>query len=295
MTVNEFISKWNVRFASNDTFDISAADLREFKDDTALLIQAGGTSGAPLAELVLPMPVTAGTWYITTAGIWEARGSFNASAPPQPGPNWRRVADFRPAITAASITDATAAGRSMLTATSATVQLALVDKLDIPAGKYGDNPAFTRAYTTAGAIEYLFQRQMQLAATIPAAVTAPAAPTAGQVDDTADTFSFLPNPAYASFASYKVNGLPGVTGAVMLDATNSYVAGSRIYIKVVGVVAKGGLAVYVAGSGNVPDGKVLTNTDPFTGTGTSPTPSEALVILDAQGDDAVTISLVTAS
>jgi hypothetical protein len=56
-----------------------------------------------------------------------------------------------------------------------------------------------------------------------------------------------------------------MTGAVALDGTNSYVSGSRIYIKVVGPVAKGGLGVYVAGSGTVPDGQVLTNADPFTG------------------------------
>jgi hypothetical protein len=62
-----------------------------------------------------------------------------------------------------------------------------------------------------------------------------------------------------------VNGLPGVTGAVALDSANSYVLGNRIYIKVVGAVPKGGLAVYVAGSGNVPDGAVLTNDTPFTG------------------------------
>jgi hypothetical protein len=93
----------------------------------------------------------------------------------------------------------------------------------------------------------------------------PEAPTAGDVNDIGDTFSFLPNPAYPSFAQYKVAGLPGVTGAVVLDGTNSYVQGPRIYIKVVGAVAKGGLAVYVAGSGNVPDGQVLTNAEAFTG------------------------------
>jgi hypothetical protein len=108
-----------------------------------------------------------------------------------------------------------------------------------------------------------------IANTVPAtaAVAPPAAPTTGQVDDAADTFSFLPNPAYPAFAQYKVAGLPGVTGAVALDATNSYVQGNRIYVKVVGAVAKGGLAVYVAGSGPIPDGKPLLNADPFTGTG----------------------------
>jgi hypothetical protein len=103
------------------------------------------------------------------------------------------------------------------------------------------------------------------------APTKPGAPTNGQVDDTSDIFSFLPNPAYPSFAQYKVAGLPGITGAVALDAVNSYVQGPRIYIKVVGPVAKGGLAVYVAGSGNVPDGAVLINAEAFTGVITPPT------------------------
>jgi hypothetical protein len=110
------------------------------------------------------------------------------------------------------------------------------------------------------------------------AVGAPpqSAPTAGVVDDIGDTFSFLPNPAYPSFAQYKANGLPGVTGAVVLDGTNSYVQGARIYVKVVGAVAKGGLAVYVAGSGNMPDGQVLTNAEPFTGVAPTPTPPTAI-------------------
>jgi hypothetical protein len=101
--------------------------------------------------------------------------------------------------------------------------------------------------------------------TTPPDNSAPKAPTNGAVDDMADTFSFIANPTYPSFAQYKVAGLPGVTGAVVLDATNSYVQGSRIYIKVVGPVAIRGLAVYVAGSGNVPDGAPLLNLEAFTG------------------------------
>jgi hypothetical protein len=112
------------------------------------------------------------------------------------------------------------------------------------------------------------------------AVPKPSAPTGGVVDDTGDTFSFLPTAAYPSFAQYMVAGLPGITGAVALDAVNSYVQGGRIYIKVVGAVAKGGLAVYVAGSGSIPDGQVLTNAEPFTGVVVTPpvttNPSAAL-------------------
>lgn len=108
--------------------------------------------------------------------------------------------------------------------------------------------------------------QLLISSTVVAAVPkAPAAPTAGQVDDTADTFSFLANPLFPAAAQYKVIGRPGVTGAEQLDTTNSYVQGGRIYIKVVGAVSKGGLAVYVAGSGSVPDGQALANNEAFTG------------------------------
>jgi hypothetical protein len=123
---------------------------------------------------------------------------------------------------------------------------------------------------------------------------APAAPTAGQVDDQGDTFSFLANPAFPSFASYKVGGLPGVTGAMYLDGTNSYVQGERIYLKVVGAVAKGGLAVYVAGSGNRPDGAALSNAEPFTGT-TTPPLTEGLANFQAIGSDGVSTFTATGS
>lgn len=106
-----------------------------------------------------------------------------------------------------------------------------------------------------------------IASTIQAAAAPgqPDAPTAGVVNDIGDTFSFLPTSAYPSFAQYKVAGLPGVSGAVVLDGTNSYVQNGRIYVKVIGAVATGGLAVYVAGSGNIPDGKPLLSNADFTG------------------------------
>jgi hypothetical protein len=276
MTINDFIIKWNIRFATNDTFEIDEQDFREFKNDIAAFLSAAPGSSPALSELVLPQPVIADNLYLTGSAIWAARSSFNAVAPPMPGPNWRLVVSFAPTITAVSITDASPAGRSLLTAVSASVQLGLLDVLDIKAGQEGTHPAFTRAYQADGLLLFLLKGLMQVQQvqqTIKQ-VSPPAAPTAGQVDDNADTFSFLPNPAYPSFAQYKVNGLPGVTGAVVLDATNSYVSGSRIMVKVVGAVAKGGLAVYVAGSGGAPDGQVLTNAEAFTGTATpTPTPS----------------------
>jgi hypothetical protein len=139
----------------------------------------------------------------------------------------------------------------------------------VPIGATTSYPAFT---TQDAVNRWLLARnptviqQMQ-------APSPPAAPTNGQVDDEADTFSFSVNPAYPSFAQYKVAGLPGVMGAVALDGINSYISDNRIHVKVVGSVSKGGLAVYVAGSGSIPDGKPLTNASPFTSTAVVVTPA----------------------
>jgi hypothetical protein len=96
-------------------------------------------------------------------------------------------------------------------------------------------------------------------------ITQPDAPTDGVVDDIGDTFSFLPVPGYPTIFSYKAFGLPGTTTTVAFDASNSYMQNGRIYLRVVGPVQIGGLAVYVAGSGSLPDGKQLLNKDAFTG------------------------------
>jgi hypothetical protein len=230
--------------------------------DNASLVSYVAALGHTLSEYLPPMATQQGRWYLAGTGIWEAKSNFNAAAPPAAGAYWRLVVDFGDALTA------TAAGKALLAAPTATAQRQLLDIFITTASQYGaGQPAFTNAYQPDGALVYLLKQvdylRTQLAAS--ASPAKPAAPTNGQVDDTADTFSFLPNPAYPSFAQYKVNGLPGITGAVALDGQNSYVSGSRVCIKVVGAVAKGGLAVYVAGSGAVPDGAVLTNADAFTG------------------------------
>ncbi|MVN76933.1 hypothetical protein GO988_11415 [Hymenobacter sp. HMF4947] len=231
---------------------------------TAFVLATLASNGQGLSALVLPQSVLAGHWYLTASGIWEARRNFSASADPVNGANWLLKAGFAgqaSTITAAAITDASDAGRRMLTAASADAQRALLNNPHIAPNQYGVHPGWTSEDGPQGLWQWVIKSILAVQG-----VKAPAAPTAGQVDDTADTFSYLPNPDYPSFAQYKVAGLPGVTGAVVLDATNSYVSGNRIYIKVVGPVNKGGLAVYVAGSGNVPDGAPLTNADPFTGT-----------------------------
>lgn len=285
LTITEFIQKWNAGFADNEFQNISEATFRAFKDDVAGLVQTSSVGGRPLTELALPMAVLGGGWYLTENGLWEARRDFNASQPPLNGPNWRRVSDYRPAVATADLTDASAAGRQLLTAADCAAQLSLLDTLAIAAGQYGNHPAFTRAYTSQGLLLWLLQAVTRQATV--RAPQAPAAPTAGQVDDEGNTFSFVANPAYPSFAQYKVNGLPGVVGAVALDAVNSYAQGGRIYIKVVGAVAKNGLAVYVAGSGIVPDGDVLSNAEPFTGA--------ALVVTPPPANQAPTVNLTGSS
>jgi hypothetical protein len=286
-----FVQKWNNRFEDNDMFEIGADDLREFGQDVA--DSFGDLGEHRFNELVLPQNVIGSKWYITDTGVYEARRNFVASSAPVNGPNWRLIAGFqgqRTSLNAADILDASEAGRTMLKAPTAAAQRALVNNPGIAQNQYAlpgtTHPGWTTEDGDAGSWKWVIQGILALQAKPTVQVPlAPAAPTAGQVDDTADTFSFLPNPIYPSFAQYKVAGLPGVTGAVVLDATNSYVQGNRIYVKVVGTVAKGGLAVYVAGSGSVPDGKPLTNADPFTGTAvvTPPTPTNQAPTVNLTG------------
>ncbi len=245
-----------------------------------LLAIAGGKT---LNELVLPQSVQGGNWYLTSSGIWEARSSFNAQANPISGPYWRLVAGFAGQLTTlpvASLSDATDAGRAMLTAPSAAAQRALVNNPRIPAGKYGSHPGFETEDGPAGSWAWVIQAILKLSSTplVPALAAKPAAPTAGQVDDIGDIFSFLPSVDAPSFASHKVSGLPNTTGAEWLSPANSYVQNGRICVRVAGTVPAGGLAVYVGASGSVPDGHVLTNNADFTANNVVPTVLGALAV-----------------
>ncbi len=233
-------------------------------------------SGKNLSELVLPQDVAAGNWYLTTDGFWEARRTFSATAAPANGPNWRLVASFTGQLTtisAANITDATDAGRQMLLAPTAAAQRALVNNPRIAAGQYGNHPAFSSEDGPNGLYAWLIKSVMTVAGV--QVVSAPAAPTNGQVNDVSKEFSLTANPAYPNYSQYKVNGLPGTTGPVYLSAANAYQVGSTIYVRVGSAVLRGNLAIYVAGTGNIPDGAPLVNGDAFTGaaTTTPPTPT----------------------
>jgi hypothetical protein len=240
-------------------------------------------AGKNLSELVLPQDVQGGNWYLTSSGFWEARSSFSAKAAPIPGPYWRLVAGFAGQLTTlpvANLSDATDAGRAMLTAPSAMVQRALVNNPRIPAGKYGAHPGFDTEDGPAGSWAWVIQAILTLSSTplVSTLVSKPTAPTAGQVDDIGDIFSFLPSVDAPSFASHKVAGLPNTTGAEWLSAANSYVQNGRICVRVVGAVPAGGLAVYVGASGSVPDGHVLTNNAAFTANNVVPTVPGALEV-----------------
>jgi hypothetical protein len=98
-----------------------------------------------IPELVLPQNVVAGQQYVTASGIWVARSSFNAQASPAPNAYWRLVAGFtgQSGTTVGSISDASEAGRRMLTAVDAAAQRALVNNPQIAADAYGvGQPAF---------------------------------------------------------------------------------------------------------------------------------------------------------
>jgi hypothetical protein len=271
MTLSEFIAKWDIRFADNDLFLVDETDLREFKDDLAQLIGAGSLSGRTLAELSYPMGVTAGGWYVSSSGIWEARRDFTASAFPMAGPNWRLVVSLRPDVTAADITDASAAGRSMLTAGSAAVQLGLVDKLDIKADQYGDHPAFSRAYTDQGLLLYMFRKLMQ-PAVVPV-VQAPAAPTEPQVDDTSDTLSGILVAGYPAVADYEVFGSPDFPGIVNASVASGDIQNGRIISRgLKGTILVGSAGIRVAANGSRPAGAWMLNDKAFAGVFTPPTP-----------------------
>jgi hypothetical protein len=302
LTKDQFTEKYDNFFADNNIENITEETFREFRDDVRdTFALAADLAAAPIAPAVNFDPLTRMLTASHVLGTAELEythnnGGFSAYAPVQVDDlahgqgEWRyRVkgdTGRNPSVTTDSprievkgvvnpagpgrikstdISDSTEAGRALLTAADVAAQRVLLDQLHFIAGQYGaGQPKFDTLFGEEGALVYLLRRIGDR--------DQPDAPTDGQVDDTADTFSFLPNPAYPSFAQYKVAGLPGITGAVVLDATNSYVQAGRIYIKVVGAVPPKGLAVYVAGSGNVPDGKVLTNADPFTGTAVVVTP-----------------------
>lgn len=97
-------------------------------------------------------------------------------------------------------------------------------------------------------------------------VKAPAAPTNGQVNDVAKEFTFTVNPLYPSYTQYKEVGRIGTVAPAYLSAATAYQVGNVVHVMGLAGSAKQSLSYYVAGSGNVPDGKPLTNLEAFSGT-----------------------------
>ncbi|MGI4834641.1 MAG: PKD domain-containing protein [Janthinobacterium lividum] len=162
--------------ALNEAISEHASELESYASAFQQLYAAGILAGKVLCPLALPQAVTAGYWYLTASGVWEAKSSFQAGADPASGAYWRCVASFNGAATvgSAGITDATDAGRAMLTALSAAAQRLLVNNPRIRAGAYGDHPAFSTEDGDAGSWAYVFRALASLNQSLGALQPAPA-------------------------------------------------------------------------------------------------------------------------
>jgi hypothetical protein len=141
-------------------------------------------------ELVLPQQVKQNNLYVTPTGIWAPRRSMLASADPIAGGNWRLVAGFQgqaSSVGSANISDATDAGRRMITAVSATAQRALLSNPAITKDQYGvGHPAFTNTDGNAGLYQWLIRQVLSLGSTSSVPTQTAAAPTVtGFLPDTA--------------------------------------------------------------------------------------------------------------
>jgi hypothetical protein len=169
-------------------------------------------------------------------------------------------------VTAASITDATDAGRAMLTAADADAQLELVDRFKVESN--GIYPDFMRAYGIGGALLWLLEQVTFLLQQL--SPSQPDAPTNGHVDDVGNTLDGDLVPGFPAVADYEVFGVPGFPGIVNLTFTGGDVQNGRIYSRgLTGPIDFEGTGIRVAASGNRPAGKWLLNNKAFTG----PTPS----------------------
>lgn len=101
-----------------------------------------------------------------------------------------------------------------------------------------------------------------------ASVARPFAPTNGVVNDTLKEFTFKVTPAYPNYLQYKEGGRPGTTVAAFLSPATAYQVGDTVHVTGLAGAPKNSLAYYVGGSGNIPDGAVLTNSEAFSGTPT---------------------------
>jgi hypothetical protein len=271
-----FVQKWNNRFQDNDMFEIGADDLREMTQDVA--DSFGDLGEHRFNELVLPQTAIGGKWYITDTGVYEARRTFTASAAPVNGPNWRLIAGFqdqRTSLNAADILDASEAGRAMLKAPTRAAQRALVDNPGIAENQYALNgtthPGWTATDGDAGSWKWVIQEILALKTKpITQVVQQPAAPTEGHVNDIVKEFTFKVNPLFPNYTQYKENGRPGTTAPAYLSAATAYQVDETVHVTGLAGATKGSLAYYVGGSGNIPDGKVLTNGEAFSGSAVPP-------------------------
>ena len=119
------------------------------------------------------------------------------------------------------------------------------------------------------------------------ATASPAAPRAGLVDDTADTFSGLLVPGFPSLADYEVFGVPGQVGIVSAAAASCNIQNSRLIMR--GLTGPLPIGIVVVASGNRQAGASLTNAQAFTGTTVVTPPAATLAVTFTIGSATTTV------
>lgn len=201
--------------ALNDALSAHASELEGYAGAFQQLYATGVLAGKVLCPLALPQAVTAGYWYLTGSGVWEARSSFQAGADPAPGAYWLNRASFNGTATvgSAGIIDATDVGRAMLTALSTAAQRQLVNNPRIRANAYGQHPAFSAEDGDGGAWSWVLAAITSLNQAVaglqpPPAAAAPIVTGFLPAKGTEGTGVTITGSRFVDIASVSFNGTP---------------------------------------------------------------------------------------
>ncbi|MDF7810494.1 IPT/TIG domain-containing protein [Hymenobacter sp. YC55] len=272
LTPTAFVDKWNVRFATNDSFAIDEEDLREYSQDIAdsfsLPLAVGDMTGKMrvfTGSVGSPQAVEKDSFYVSNQRfIYRAKSNFNASATPTNNAYWELVLEVPAAVPVLQSTG---------TSTTATISQQVLTQLfagvtftPIAKDQYGIHPALATEQT---AFAYLLQRLNQL---VP--IQVPAKPTDIRVDDVANTLSAKLVPGYPSLVLYEGFGFPGIAGTVPLTSENAYIQDGYLFMQgLSGPIDIDGAGFRVAANGSQPAGPFATNPRPFTGPAVVPGPT----------------------
>lgn len=298
LAANDFYDKWVPLLSDNDFQNINGSRfeqlLEDLRDSFAPISSVNGTPAPPavnfdpvnrLLTAYHPLGTQELEYMHNNGGFtpWAAiqvdelqhpQGEWRVRVRAAAGRNESQLSDsprleakavVTPAgpgtIKSTLISDATAAGRALLTAKDVAAQRLLLDQLNLEAGRYFPaQPKFDTFYGDDGALAYLFKKL--------AGVAAPAAPTDGRVDDTADTFYGTINPLFGALGDYEIY-YPGSGGIVPASNGQADLVGATLTIRgLTGNNPVGSCGMRVAGSGNRPASAWLTNATAFTGTAT---------------------------